>query len=54
MKEFLLTLFTFSFCIIISAQKVDYDNSSKLFMGVNLGEHGTQQMLSTNLEPDGD
>ena len=37
MKEFLLTLFTFSFCIIISAQKVDYDNSSKLFMGVNLG-----------------
>ena len=37
MKEILLTLFTFSFCIIISAQKVDYDNSSKLFMGVNLG-----------------
>ena len=37
MKEFLLTLFTFSFCVIISAQKVDYDNSSKLFMGVNLG-----------------
>ena len=37
MKEFLLTLFTFSFCIIISAQKVDYDNSSKLFMGFNLG-----------------
>jgi len=37
MKEFLLTLFTFSFCIIISAQKIDYDNTSKLFMGVNLG-----------------
>ena len=37
MKEFLLTLFTFSFCVIISAQKVDYDNTSKLFMGVNLG-----------------
>ena len=37
MKEFLLSLFTFSFCIIISAQKVDYDNTSKLFMGVNLG-----------------
>ena len=37
MKEFLLTLFTFSFCIIISAQKLDYDNTSKLFMGVNLG-----------------
>jgi large repetitive protein len=37
MKEILLTLFTFSFCVIISAQKVDYDNSSKLFMGVNLG-----------------
>jgi hypothetical protein len=37
MKEILLTLFTFSFCIIISAQKVDYDNTSKLFMGVNLG-----------------
>jgi len=37
MKEILLTLFTFSFCIIISAQKIDYDNSSKLFMGVNLG-----------------
>jgi hypothetical protein len=37
MKEILLTLFTFSFCIIISAQKIDYDNTSKLFMGVNLG-----------------
>ena len=37
MKEFLLSLFTFSFCIIISAQKVDYDNTSKLFMGINLG-----------------
>ena len=53
MKEFLLSLFTFSFCIIISAQKVDYDNTSKLFMGVNLGGT-TQQMLSTNLEQDGD
>ena len=37
MKEILFTLFTFSFCIIISAQKLDYDNTSKLFMGVNLG-----------------
>jgi hypothetical protein len=37
MKEILLTLFSFSFSIIISAQKIDYDNSSKLFMGVNLG-----------------
>jgi hypothetical protein len=37
MKEILLILFTFSFCIIISAQKIDYDNTSKLFMGVNLG-----------------
>ena len=37
MKEILLTLFTFSFCIIISAQKVDYDNVSKSFIGFNLG-----------------
>jgi large repetitive protein len=37
MKNFLFSLLTVSFIISLSAQKVDYDNASKSFIGFNLG-----------------